>query len=501
VHRAPRGRAETPGRYFHPLLATLITGAARLMLAITERLVVDVGLDWALCDTDSMAIAKPAHMDRETFLAKAKSIVDWFMPLNPYDVKGPLLKIEDVNYAIGSNGLAPLYCLAISSKRYVLFNIDEQGQPIIRKASAHGLGHLIAPYDVENAPLHIPGPAVPLSDIGVERWEYDLWFQIIRAALDGHPEQVDLNYYPALQLPAMSRYAVTTPALEGWFKQHNANRPYEDRVKPFNFISGFQASPAIGEETFVIGNGSKSPRRTKQRPLRPIAPYSQTSKEASARAFDRETGKPIPANELKTYAQALTQFHLRPEAKFENGDYLDHGHTRRRHVQAAQVNYIGKEANRWEEQFFLGMDEDAAIEYGADPNAAALFDDLTASIDRVGKQQFVSLIGISRNSLTKILDVKCQNLSPRISQKIGSAIAVLISKASEERWLLELVTIEVANIGLSEFARRLQIDASNLSKIVEGKRKLSRHLAARFERYFSGDVAVNQGANITSAHG
>jgi hypothetical protein len=29
-------KAETPGRYFHPLLATLITGAARLMLASAQ---------------------------------------------------------------------------------------------------------------------------------------------------------------------------------------------------------------------------------------------------------------------------------------------------------------------------------------------------------------------------------------------------------------------------------------------------------------------------------
>jgi hypothetical protein len=49
--------------------------------------------------------------------------------------------------------------------------------------------------------------------------------------------------------------------------------------------------------------------------------------------------------------------------KFENGDYLDSGPTSRRHVQATQINYIGKEANRWEEHFFLGMDEEAAIEY------------------------------------------------------------------------------------------------------------------------------------------
>jgi hypothetical protein len=440
-------KAETPGRYFHPLLATLITGAARLMLAITERLLVDAGLDWAFCDTDSMAIAKPEGMGQETFFARAKSVAEWFTPLNPYEVKGPLLKIEDVNYAIGSKTLAPLHCLAISSKRYVLFNLDEQGQPIIRKASAHGLGHLIAPYGPEEAPPNIPIPAMPLSEIGVERWQYDLWFQIVRAVLDGHPEQVNLTYHPALQLPAMSRYAVTTPALERWFKRHNANRPYKDRVKPFNFMCGFQASPLAGtsEETFMLGNGSKSPRKTKQRPLRPIAPYSQTSKEGSTYTFDRETGNPIPTDQLKTYAHALAQYHLRPEAKFENGDYCDNGPTRRRHVQATQINYIGKEANRWEEQFFLGMDEDAVIEYGSDPNMAALFDELMVAVGKFGKPQLAWRIGISRNSLTKILDRKCQNLSPRMSQKIGSAIATLNVHSLGE---------ETQNANLLELARR-----------------------------------------------
>jgi hypothetical protein len=55
----PIEKREAPGRFFHPLLATLITGAARLMLAITERRLLDEGLDWAFCDTDSMAFAKP----------------------------------------------------------------------------------------------------------------------------------------------------------------------------------------------------------------------------------------------------------------------------------------------------------------------------------------------------------------------------------------------------------------------------------------------------------
>lgn len=66
---------------------------------------------------------------------------------------------------------------------------------------------------------------------------------------------------------------------------------------------------------------------------------------------------------------------------------------------------------------------------------------------------------------------------------------VLNSAAAEEKKLLELARVEVADIGLSEFARRLQIDAANLNKIVEGKRKLSRQLAVKFERYFRASQA------------
>ena len=59
---------EERGEYFHPLLGTLITGAARLMLAMAERQVIDHGLDWAFCDTDSMAIAKQHGMPDADFL-------------------------------------------------------------------------------------------------------------------------------------------------------------------------------------------------------------------------------------------------------------------------------------------------------------------------------------------------------------------------------------------------------------------------------------------------
>jgi hypothetical protein len=126
------------------------------MLAITERLVLDARLDWAFCDTDSMAIARPEEMREAEFLRRAKSVVEWFGPLNPYVEKGSLLKIETANYGLRlgrpSKRMQPLYCMAVSAKRYALFNLDGEGRPVIRKASAHGLGHLLAPYEEEDAP-------------------------------------------------------------------------------------------------------------------------------------------------------------------------------------------------------------------------------------------------------------------------------------------------------------------------------------------------------------
>jgi hypothetical protein len=141
---------EKPGQYFHPLLGTLITGAARLMLGLAERRVEDEGLDWAFCDTDGIAIANVGDLPLEEFKAKALRVHEWFEDLNPYGERRSILQLEKVNFPPGKDGdlatLDPPLCFAVSAKRYVLFN-RKAGQPIVRKASGHGLGHLLAPYD------------------------------------------------------------------------------------------------------------------------------------------------------------------------------------------------------------------------------------------------------------------------------------------------------------------------------------------------------------------
>jgi hypothetical protein len=387
---------EEPGRYFHPLLATFITGGARLKLAIVERLAEDSGISWAFCDTDSMALAKPEGMDEAEFLERAERVREWFTPLNPYEHKGPLFKLEDANKHIEdsktTDQLEPLYAFAVSAKRYALFNIDGQGRPVLRKVSAHGLGHLLPPYGEEEALQKIPKPAVPLSELEAERWQHDLWYRIVEAALGGAPEQVRLDDLPGFDKPAVSRYAATTPNLHRWFKGYNRGKPYRAQVRPFGFLYAFQLR-------FMVSDKKVVPK--------PVSPYDEDIEKAAARCFDRESGEPVQPLALKTYQEALAQYHLHPEAKFHNGDYLDRGVTRRRHIVAAAVEHIGKEANRWEEQFYVGLDHEAQTGYGLAPeDAERILDSLRAASERLGQRAVAKTVRMSLRDVSALIQGK-----------------------------------------------------------------------------------------------
>jgi hypothetical protein len=341
---------EEPGRFFHPLLAVLITGAARLMLGIAEKLTVDCGLDWAFCDTDSLAITRPDRLSRSEFRKRIGKVIDWFIPLNPYKKAGSTLQMEKINYGIDSQEMQPLYCFAISAKRYALFNLDTKANITLRKASAHGLGHLMDPYSEGQAPQELPKPQVRVSEIGVARWQHDLWIRILQAAIDGHPDQVALDWHPSLSLPAAQRYSASSPHMLAWLDQYNAGKAYEDQIRPFGFLLVFTAKSGLladapHPESCVVG-ASQRGRPPKRRDMKPIAPFDSDPARALSKVFCRVTGKAIGAAQLMTYADVLAQYHLSPEHKFENGDHLDRGRTERRHIHATGFVWIGKEANQ-----------------------------------------------------------------------------------------------------------------------------------------------------------
>jgi hypothetical protein len=257
----------------------------------------------------------------------------------------------------------------------------------------------MAPYPEIGAPAIIPPPSVSLDEeIGVERWQYDLWYQIVSAALAGHPDSPDLDFHPALNQPAISRYGATTPALLRWFDSHNRNRPYADQVRPFGFMTALHGTRNVQVQSAWDQEPSAQPRTLRR--VRPIAPYHKEPAAAAAVAFDRETGQSVPARQLATYREVLAQYHLHPEAKFLDGDYTDRGPTRRRHILATGFTYIGKEANRWEEQFFLGADENAPIVYGAAPDDRAEMEErVRQKLQRFGQR---AIAQVARMSLRDI---------------------------------------------------------------------------------------------------
>jgi len=301
-----------------------------------------------------------------------------------------------VHGKIGAD-IVPLFCVAVSAKRYVLFNLDARGRPVLRKASAHGLGHLRPPYDENDAPASIPSPSVPLRELGVERWQYDLWYRIVEAVLAGHSAQVCLDDLPDFDIPAVSRYAATTPTLLRWFDRYNVGRPYREQVRPFGFLLNFQRDPLAAVPLPCPSASDDRQAGSSSDPPRPVATFDQDPAVAATRCFDRITGDPVSREVLKTYRQALAQYHLHPETKFANGDYLDAGPTKRRHIQVVSIDRIGKEANRWEEQLYLGNDPEAQIVYGTDDESR---DGTIAFIrevaDRVGRRALAEAARVVR---------------------------------------------------------------------------------------------------------
>jgi hypothetical protein len=407
---------EEAGTAFHPLLATLITGAARLMLGIAEKLAMNNGIGWALCDTDSLALARPVSMTDQDFLDRAQCVTQWFDGLNPYDDCKPLFKVEGQNFRLRNGQLEsgehePLYAIAISAKRYVLFNIDDDGKPIIRKALAHGLGHLLAPYKDFEAPAEIPQPTLCSDDkgkplkftpIGVDRWQYDVWYQIIMAELEGHPDQVDLSVLRHLDRKAASRYSASTSELLRWFAPYNASKPHAEKVKAFNFMLAYQFSkPAFNQ---AVAEGEFDAALYDDGAPAVVAPYDSDPERALAKCFDRRSGKPVPKAVLASYHDVLAHYHLHSESKFHNGELYDRGITERIQIEVIGVEYIGKEANRWEEQYYLGEMPGAQIEYGLHPDGLQrMIAVLIVAARSCGTEKLATAAQLSRQQLHAIL--------------------------------------------------------------------------------------------------
>lgn len=356
---------EAPGEFCFPPMAACITGAARLMLALVERLVTDAGGAYAFCDTDSMAIVaaetggliRCPDGDERTDDGQAavwalsveqiEQIRARFEALNPYDrelVPGSILELEDQNFADPERSeRRQLYCLATSAKRYALYGLDERGEPMLRrpsqerpgeKWSEHGLGHLLNPSDPESED----------RDWIRALWEFETLTALGLPATE--PEWLDR--------PALGRITVSKPTTARAFEGLNAGKTYADQIKPFNFML-----------TAHVRVGGHPPEAEPER-FQLIAPWEPDSRRwLELDWINRYSGEPVRVTvagahgeagvaRIKTYRDVLGEHRVSPESKSLAPDGGRSGwHTRgllqRRPVHVTRIVHIGKESNELEE--------------------------------------------------------------------------------------------------------------------------------------------------------
>lgn len=424
-----------------------------------------------------MAFAQPTGLDDAAFERRVRAVCRWFAPLDPFENKGAVLEIEKQNFSAATEcqgELEALYCYAVSAKRYALFNHAPGAEPVIRKASGHGLGHLLAPYDDPKRERH---------STGVPVWQEDFWREIVQAALAGTPDAVRLDWRQEMSAPAASQYTAAAPIRLRPFRQYNKRRP-QTPVWPFNFMLWFQALRP--EELAFQGLDVGWTKR--MRSPKPNAPYDRDPMQAAGRAFERETGEPVDLQWLKTYERTLRTYVRHPETKFLGGNFGESGPLRRRHVLAGLPVYIGKEADRWEEDEEFGADQRSVVSYGVNEDAREAADTtIRAALVAKGctHKKLTRAARVSEHTLQRVLDgggVE-QNALTRLARAAEQLRSEAALKAAENEHALETLRKWIEADGLAAVACRLGHRAENLRKVLTGKRKLGSALLSAIRRH------------------
>jgi hypothetical protein len=426
---------EKPGPWYCPIFGALITAAGRLLLAMLERSVSDLGGSYLFCDTDSMAIvasetgglvpcAGGSHrMPDGSEAVKAVSwsdvdaIVQRFGKINPYNpdvITGSILKIEDVNFSKDGNQ-RQLYGFAIAAKRYALWTTDAVNDFKLVKVSGHGLGYLLAPKKGLDKELKEP------------IWVVEAWDWILRGVL-----QLPRSIPPWFEFPAMMRFTITTPEVFKALQTRHKDSAYKNQVKPFNFI----LSAVIDRLTGGLPIGVDPEHFTL------IAPYSSDPENwYKSRWVNVHDGKFFqlarPGNRLsyevgpKTFGDVVGAYILHPEAKSLAPDGgacgpRTSGLLLRTPVFAADgFAYIGKETDRrWEREEDFSLLAPRLQVYRPNETAHLVADPILRQKTRgVSRRKLAKAAGVSEKTVKSARSGK--RVRKSTAQKLVNALTYL----------------------------------------------------------------------------
>jgi hypothetical protein len=261
---------ERSGKFQFAPAAALITAGGRLILALLERMVKDLGGTYLLTDTDSMhfvasqnggLVPCPGGPHKLSSRKPALRAITWeqvdeicakLNRLNPYDKKlvGEILKVEDCNFD-RKGKRQQLYGLAISAKRYVVYTRRKRSIEIV-KPSEHGLGIVFVP---DKRPRYTPVDCKD-QETDYPQWIVELWGRLIvdhfRNIDDPENALVSRKFWFD-NLPAVMRVRITTPNILKVLRKRDPGA-----AKPYNFAY----SPILIQPTpdcALIAPASKNP--------------------------------------------------------------------------------------------------------------------------------------------------------------------------------------------------------------------------------------------------
>jgi hypothetical protein len=291
-------RFEKPGRYFHPLLAVMITGGTRLFLAMAEAKLKQLGTCHAYTDTDSLFV----HPDY------SQPLIDYFQPLNPYGENIPLLKIEE--------GKENVWFYGISSKRYALYHYN-YGKIELVDYMLHGLGYLTNPYPKSNNP----------------DWHKEFWMDILEYHYSHNmqtAEKISQKYNSCF---GVSKIDISTSNVLRRFEKYNKEKDWNNQIKPCNF--------------FLTGFHIYKDKKT-GKIIKPIAPYSTDPQSIVDQPFiDYETGEIRQGRHyFKTLTDIFFQYIQHRESKYKG----DTGFLERQFIHSDKIIHIGKEVNNLDKE-------------------------------------------------------------------------------------------------------------------------------------------------------
>jgi len=358
---------ENPGNWFFPPLASLITSAGRLLLAMTEACVEEKKGTYLFCDTDSLAIVSSekggslsipgSEGVRILSWDEVEKIVDRFASLNPYDpvaVKGSILNLVDANLveSRGKKKQRQLFGYSIAAKRYALYEKTGKSEIKIIDPKAHGIGFLYPPADSPDD-----------WEESVPKWIFEFWDCIVRDAL-----KIPCTSPAWLDHPQMMRLTITTSNVLEMLGDWEIARPYNFLFLPMvDPLFGYVAPKQSNENVLLVCSFS-----SKQQEWFDLECVNVHTGKKYKLVNCKDHIEDIPQNAVfpSQFARLLLQYQRHPEAKSLAPDGTacqpeTTGLLKRAHVIAGDIRYVGKETDRkWEEGEDISVLEFAPTEYG-----------------------------------------------------------------------------------------------------------------------------------------